>query len=431
MKRSVGIKTWLAVALLLGLGLTSIVVLAAGFSTSQKTAFNTGAGHVEPTEWATVSWNSGRWAWEAQMTPTPNVKAGVGLASDATALPSHNIAMRPVFNWGNSPDKLAFWAKNEVQYMVQAPKHCEDWDGPNSANYKQQVVNTALQYPGAIWVMFNEPWRAEVAPNYWAGEGGCFYGHTTLEASTTWAYTITHDAIALIKSVDPSAKIACCGLGEHQADQAWFNMWRTKYYSAYLEYPPLDFIHVHLYALRYWDANQEKPYPCFYGQGTCSNWIDWRVFRDMYQYDWYPWYQYTSGYYGKPVIVTETGRLLWDTRGMTHPEWYFTPVQNNCSSQADVCPDFNANPEKCLARCQLHPWMDWISAKPEIYGVMWFTTRYDAYYPFNAICADDNCVNLSAYLGATFQQCAPKWNDGIFQENASDAQHPLCKLFYP
>jgi hypothetical protein len=184
---------------------------------------------------------------------------------------------------------------------------------------------------------------------------------------------------------------------------------------------------VHVYALEKWNA-----------QG--SNIIDWHVYRDSYL-SWRSWYETYSGYGSgaskRRVIISETAALLGADKFDVNSPYKFAHQQNNCNTS--VCPEFwpvatptatfypppptptltpvatinpDDNPSRCMAKCFMHPWMDWITAQPEVYAVLWFATwggKVSLYW--NGVCTTAACTTLTQYLGQVFKYCSQYWNN--------------------
>ena len=135
-----------------------------------------------------------------------------------------------------------YWI-NDTQKMLEMlnPPCWYDWGMREEYFYKQEyspmiwrVTNArllqagelAIKYPGKTWFVYNEPEGKDQA-------------NTPPELAADWF----DKAYKLIKSVDPSASVGCCGIMLRNEGITWQNTFNQT-----VTVKP-DFYHIHIYAL--------------------------------------------------------------------------------------------------------------------------------------------------------------------------------------
>lgn len=118
-----------------------------------------------------------------------------------------------------------------------------------------QAGELAIKYPGRIWFVYNEPERKDQA-------------NTQPEIAADW-FDKTYK---IIKNVDPSAKVGCCGIFLGAEGITWMNTFNQT-----VTVKP-DFYHIHIYALNksdwqtlidYWHSYNVENVPTYITE-TCG-----------------------------------------------------------------------------------------------------------------------------------------------------------------
>lgn len=338
-----------------------------------------------PTPWPTASWAPGKYVWQAN----PIHKAGVAIVAEYNGSVAENMERIPhytIVDWTARPYVMENASARNVVYYPQVTTigvlTTTDLDGiPYNTTWTvngtvftetKDLVDcplssslivakqVAAQAPGALWTMFNEPdgWedqsRCRDGSAFWAkyyqhpngdGPGGIYTDPTTGLTYTAqiWGYRqaaeVAKAYIDLIRSVDPTARFACCGeitggwgmgywqwpgLGSYTVGVA------QAYYDMYGEDMPLAAVHEHIYPAALGCPPSDNIY-CL---------ID--VYNDMVaRLD-----AQGSRVAGLPIIITE------------HP--YFGPKSE----------------ESMVAELLVHKWNDYLGTQERVIAHHWFADYY-------------------------------------------------------
>lgn len=302
--------------------------------------------------------STGAWSeFYSSWSQPPPCKVGAGVPypfdMDYGALAGRGICS--VMDWGyfDQPMRVAsIW--NLKYYPTQ-------WGcRPGSVNVPR-LQEFARHWPGATWLMFNEP-DLVVQANCTPLEGVVAYEKAT----------------KAILSVDPSASFACCGeaFGKH----AWTDKFLALYQPTTGHAPRIDRMQIHIYGdwteINPWD--HEKWYDRF-------NWK--RSLRDQYL-AWRAWQVGQPALKNLPVIVSETGLLTG--------AWWDGNEAYNCDawSEADR-----------MAKCIIPGWTEWLRGRPEIESFMWFSTYLGIEFLPSQLCTDKPCRQITS-VGAAYSKAA-------------------------
>ncbi|MDO9087768.1 MAG: glycosyl hydrolase [Anaerolineaceae bacterium] len=221
--------------------------------------------------------------------PALDNRIGFGLASKADAnFWAAELGAEWYFDWGTKElsrsSKLEYWQTIRVNQDGYSPS-------------KEKIIAITNKYRGYTWIIGNEP-------------DNKYQDNTTPEKYAQ----IYHELFYLIKTNDPSAKIAIAGVSQPTpARLIYLDTVLQTYKNLYGEDMPIDWWNIHAYVLREekdsWGADIPVGVQIDHGQlYEISHHGDLEIFQNNL-INFRKWMK-DNGYQQTPLVITEFGILL-------------------------------------------------------------------------------------------------------------------------
>ncbi len=166
--------------------------------------------------------------------PSANERFGFGVVTDISRFDVGKLHAGWYVNWGSTSRTKNPAGLEYVQIIRLCDSQYRSCNTPYSP-YGDALVETVRSNPGTLWLIGNEPDRIYTQDSV----------HPTVYAQ------LYHELYYLIKSIDPTARIANGGIVQATPlRMQWLNMVWDEYQRLYGETMPVDVWNIHTFVLR-------------------------------------------------------------------------------------------------------------------------------------------------------------------------------------